>query len=163
MTDKTRFVWNWNLALMGSDAEQIAREEGLKGQDDLDSFRHAYVSAKTAERFGDVGAVALGVANEIHGLGRDTSNETFVDLRNNGIGLKILGDVQEEMRQRQVGVGMAEEQALELQDALLRVKIAEALNSGQLSQHTLDRIQEEEKKKPQSSGDRLLSHPYDRR
>jgi hypothetical protein len=52
------------LRRMRDQADQIAKEQGLTKNDDIDAFRHAYVSAKVAEKYGKTSAKIVGHGNE---------------------------------------------------------------------------------------------------
>ena len=98
----------WDVWSMRKQAGQIAREEGVR-RSDTDSFRHAYVTAKIADRFnidnpvsmnvGDWFARTLGIGNELLGF-NNSSKEHYIDLRNNEVGLKILSEVNKEIENK---------------------------------------------------------------
>ncbi|MBU6140980.1 MAG: hypothetical protein KGP29_05470, partial [Proteobacteria bacterium] len=59
---------------------------------DLDAFRHAYVSARFTQEYGEHFADALGLANEV--VSRNTSLERNMDLWNNSVGRQCGIDTQ---------------------------------------------------------------------
>ena len=138
--DKSRFTWNWNTSLLAKDSEKIAREQGVSGASDLDSFRHAYVSAKASEKFGPDTAAALGIANEILSPTKDNWREHILDLRNNETGINIYDEVRAEAAKKAEEKKLSEAQAAQLQEEMLRTRLTDAVRSGQLSLHTLDDV-----------------------
>lgn len=143
----------WDVWEMRKQAREVAKEQGMKRGADVDSFRHAYVSAKIADRYnindpnivtmglptreGDKFARLLGIGNEIAGV-NNTSEEHYADLRNNEVGLKILSDVDEEIKSKRATNEWSPEEAEKVKEDLLRQRVAEAVQAGQLNKNPYD-------------------------
>ena len=137
----------WDKDSMGHQANQIAEDLGLVSKDDIDSFRHAYVTAKladTAEKYGAGSPESIvriaGTINEVSWiLGNNTSEESLADMGNNEWGLAIRAGVDREIEEMLKRGEITEKEKKDVREWLLRVRIAQAVMDGRLTQHPLSR------------------------
>jgi hypothetical protein len=147
----SKFEVTWNRSRMRKQSELVAEDQGLQDKGQKDSFRHAYTSAKVAEKMDNVTlnsgigagvARVLGLGNE---LGLGTSFEDHVtDLANNEIGLMIREEVERDVVRMKEEWGLNDAQADEWRERLLRTRIADAVQSGKMTQKPFSGPQKDE-------------------
>lgn len=147
---KSKFHVKYNpskVSEMRNEANQIAREQGLTTDNEIDAFRHAYTSAKIAEdinkrspikhpKIGETGAELLGDANEWlrEGKERGTSwltegnpkDEWAMDVDNNKAGIEKNSELDK--------LNLPPEE----KEKLLRKKIAQDVKDGKLQTQPSD-------------------------
>lgn len=144
----------WDVWEMRRQANKIAEEEGVE---EKGPFRHAYTSAKTADRYDNqddiwfeegksaVKAVLKNIftpnagvdlnngktISRGMGIGNEIVGKDFVeDTQANEIGLLIRDEVDRDVLRMKEEWQLTEEQAQEWRERLLRTRIAEAMKEG---------------------------------
>ncbi|MBI1363813.1 MAG: hypothetical protein GC134_07485 [Proteobacteria bacterium] len=129
---KIKFQVSADVAKMREQANAIAREYGIKDPQQVDAYRHAYVSAKVAETTLPIIAKGAGHAVEIAREVRDSLGagnpleEWNMDIHNNAVGRAI------EQKLSEQGL-VGEEKERQLRDA-----VYQAIQQGQTINSTED-------------------------
>jgi len=90
-----------DIYAMSDNVALAARESGLPGVHNgpADAYRHALWTARMTKKYGSLLARGLGVAHELHGIGKSIAKgespawrETAMDLANNERGIQMASD-----------------------------------------------------------------------
>ena len=140
---KTKFTASmFDRPAMRRQSNQIALDLGFKDKNDIDSFRHGYVTGKIedqlqdniGERLGAGIARTMGILNEVGGLTTNSTADRESDLENNNVGIQIAEETRRDVQQLQAKYELSDEEADDRFETMFRDRIAQAVKEGRLKQ-----------------------------